>query len=161
MQCIFCYQVILSCIVGFVFFLPSAGAVHPAGSVPRRGGSRDGREAQPHVLGGLANSGPRPAQPGRSRPGESVRTLQERTGKRKGHSEQTGGWKEEQILITGSENSCHLRTFVFRFVPFLFLRFFVFIFQITPRCLKLACWTQTVPRRVSGGNRQFSSFRAW
>lgn len=56
----------------------SAGAVHPAGSVPRCGGSRDGREAQHPLVGRLANFGSRPAQPGRGGPGESVRTRKEK-----------------------------------------------------------------------------------
>lgn len=127
----FCYQVILSALL-ILHFFSSAGAVHPAGSVPRRGGGRDGREAQPLVVGGLANSGPCPAQPGRSGPGKFVRTLQKTTETRKWHSEQNGGWKEEQKLITfqkywstGSENLCHVGTFVFMFMSFLFLRLFV------------------------------------
>lgn len=53
----------------------SAGAVYSAGSVPRCGGRRDGPEAPPPVVGGLADSGPHPAQPGRAGPGESGRIL--------------------------------------------------------------------------------------
>lgn len=111
-----------------MFFFVSAGAVHPAGGVPCCGGGRDGREAQPPVVGGLANSGPRPAQPGRSGPGESVTTLQKQTETRKWHSEQNRGWNEEQLITfskgwsTGSENSCHVGTLVFVFMSFLFVR---------------------------------------
>lgn len=48
----------------------SAGADHLTGSVSRREGCRDGREVPPPVVGGLADSGPCPAQPGRGGPGE-------------------------------------------------------------------------------------------
>lgn len=76
----------------FVFFVP-AGAVHPAGGVPRRGGSRDGREAQPPVVGGLANAGPRPAQPGRGGPGESVRSRQ----KKQNRNKKMAFWAEQSL----------------------------------------------------------------
>ncbi|CAF88865.1 unnamed protein product, partial [Tetraodon nigroviridis] len=64
-------------------------AVHAAGSVPCRGGGRDGREAGPPVVGGLADAGPRPAQPGGGGPGESGRTRQKTPKK---ETTDTGKW---------------------------------------------------------------------
>lgn len=68
-----------SCITVAVLICPSAGAVHFAGGVSRCGGRWDGPEAPPPVVGGLADSGPGPAQPGRGGPGESGRTLQKKS----------------------------------------------------------------------------------
>lgn len=47
-----------------------AGAHHPAGGLPGGDGRRDGGEAAAAVVGGLADAGPRAAQPGRGGPGE-------------------------------------------------------------------------------------------
>lgn len=54
----------------------STGTDHSAGSVPRCEGSRDGGEIPSPLVGRLADSGPRPAQPGGGGPGECDRTLQ-------------------------------------------------------------------------------------
>lgn len=48
----------------------STGTDHFAGSVPCCEGWRDGSEIKPPLVGGLADSGPRPAQPWRGGPGE-------------------------------------------------------------------------------------------
>lgn len=48
----------------------STGTDHSAGSVPSCEGSGDGSEAPPPLVGGLADSGPCPAQPRRGGPGE-------------------------------------------------------------------------------------------
>lgn len=48
----------------------STGTDHPAGVVPRCEGSGAGGEVPPPVVGGLADSGPCPAQSGRGGPGE-------------------------------------------------------------------------------------------
>lgn len=84
-----------------MFFFFSAGAVHPAGSVSRCGGGGAGREAQAPVVGGLANAGPRPAQPGRGGPGESGRTREKTSRNRNeemGEQRLKGGTKIDNIL---------------------------------------------------------------
>lgn len=54
----------------------SAGTDHSAGSVPCCAGSRDGSEASSSLVGGLADPGPCPAQPGRGGPGELAKNNQ-------------------------------------------------------------------------------------
>jgi len=57
-----------------LFFL-STGADPSPGSVSRGEGGGDGGEVPPPVVGGLADSGPRPAQPGGGGPGEQTPDL--------------------------------------------------------------------------------------
>lgn len=49
----------------------AAGADDTAGGLPRRQGGRNGGEATERVVGRLADSGPRPTEHGRGRPGKS------------------------------------------------------------------------------------------